>query len=379
MIVLGATVLFAACSDDNSSNPTLQQPDTFVLASPAFVSAAVDLASTESLVFNWGMPDYGGFPVAATYQVQLSLDGSYKVSYKEAAADESGATVADYYEFDPVIATSASVSGEDVAKAVCVLGQWEENEVPETQAVHIRVKSILNGAENVFSNEVVFTAVPYYVALSAAGPQIWYLIGSCVGDGSWGSGIGTQVTPMFTKQGESYDAVDGAGVITWTGYLTTAGFKLVKVPGAWDDQWGQGADGYVKNDGGSGNIVVPADGYYTIELDTKKDILTIEPYDGDPEIFGEIFITGGFDDWAVSTLLNPVHTYDGAINHDWYYVLDCEDTEIKFTIEGWGTNWGAETFPYGYGQNNGPNIPVVAGSYIVVFNDITGAYTFITK
>ena len=120
--MLGAAFLSAACSDDNSSNPTLMQPESFTLASPAFVSQAVDLANTESLVFDWGVPDYGGFPVVSTYSVQVSLNGSYSVSYKEASADESGSLTADYYEFDPVTTTTAAVSGADFARAVCVLG-----------------------------------------------------------------------------------------------------------------------------------------------------------------------------------------------------------------------------------------------------------------
>lgn len=381
--MLGAAFLSAACSDDNSSNPTLMQPESFTLASPAFVSQPVDLANTESLVFDWGVPDYGGFPVVSTYTVQVSLDGTYDVSYKEASADESGSLTADYYEFDPVTTTTASISGEDVARAVCVLGGWDEDGVPAEQTVHVRVKSVLNGAEDVFSNEVTFSAVPYYISLVPAGPQIWYLIGACIGDGGWGGAIGSSITPMFPKAGETYDPNDGTGVITYTGYLTTDDFKLVRVPGGWDDQWGQGDGGYVKNDGGSNNIVVPSNGYYTVELDTKNDVLTITPYEGDPATFGdgELFITGGFDEWSAgNNPLHPVHTFAGAVNHDWYFDLTLEaDSEVKFTNADWSTNWGADTFPYGYGTTGGPNIVVPAGSYHVILNDITGAYIFINK
>ena len=41
-------------------------------------------------------------------------------------------------------------------------------------------------------------------------------------------------------------------------------------------------------------------------------------------------------------------------------------------------NWGNNTFPVGTGYQNGANIPVEAGSYRIVFNDILGKYYFIT-
>lgn len=42
-------------------------------------------------------------------------------------------------------------------------------------------------------------------------------------------------------------------------------------------------------------------------------------------------------------------------------------------------NWGASDFPSGIGVQNGANIPVKSGSYIVIFNDITGGYNFVKK
>ena len=40
---------------------------------------------------------------------------------------------------------------------------------------------------------------------------------------------------------------------------------------------------------------------------------------------------------------------------------------------------GATGFPFGWGVNNGANIPVVAGSYRVIFNDIDGYYHLFAK
>ena len=151
------------------------------------------------------------------------------------------------------------------------------------------------------------------------------------------------------------------------------------IPGKWDDQWGAGDAGYVKNDGGSGNITVPSDGYYTVKLDTKNDVLTVEPYDGAPRAFTSMGMPGGYNGWDVNAnLMTAFDTYGGE-NHAWSATFEAgEDGELKFAANGgWDFNWGAASFPYGQGTQNGPNIPYKAGSYKVFLNDITGQFMFI--
>ena len=49
----------------------------------------------------------------------------------------------------------------------------------------------------------------------------------------------------------------------------------------------------------------------------------------------------------------------------------------KFRAEGaWTFNWGADAFPSGTGTQDGPNIPVVAGTYGVTINTNSGEYAF---
>jgi starch-binding outer membrane protein SusE/F len=51
--------------------------------------------------------------------------------------------------------------------------------------------------------------------------------------------------------------------------------------------------------------------------------------------------------------------------------------DVKFRAEGaWTFNWGATGFPTGTGTQDGPNIPVVAGTYGVTLNSNTGDYAF---
>ncbi len=208
----------------------------------------------------------------------------------------------------------------------------------------------------------------YSIEPVAPGPEIWYLVGSCIGDGSWGNApenIGTSLFPL---------AYIGNDKVSYTGYFTTDGFKLIKDPGSWDNQWGQGGSGYVKNDGGSGNISVPSAGYYTVTLDYAHDVLTIEPASITPNTYA-VGIAGSFNGWSFSAMTNCPNN-----DHLWKCELTATgDQEGKFLIDGWSVNWGATDFPSGIGEQNGPNIPIEGGNYIVIFNDITGGYNFISK
>lgn len=53
--------------------------------------------------------------------------------------------------------------------------------------------------------------------------------------------------------------------------------------------------------------------------------------------------------------------------------------EAKFRADdAWTANWGANTFPSGIGTQDGPNIPVAAGTWKVRFEFPSGAYSFTT-
>lgn len=375
--------LFVACADDNDSNPTLQQPSTFVLNDPSYAAQVVALEVSQGLPFTWSQPDYG-FPAEVSYDIQASPTGSFTVSTDEANADESGATIPDYAVITSgVFGGTGSMDPTYLDRNLVQIAQWTKDNVPATQTVYVRVAASTPGAQTIYSNVVAIQTVPFYIALKDAAPELWYLVGECIGDGSWGNSadnVGKAIFPLMTLADESYDKVTGKGVIAYTGFFPGGkGFKLVQIPGNWDFQWGAGDAGYVKNDGGSGNITVPSDGYYTVKLDTKNDVLTIEPYDGAPRAFTSMGMPGGYNGWDVNAnLMNAFDTYGGE-NHAWSATFDAgEDGELKFAANGgWDFNWGAASFPYGQGTQNGPNVPYVAGSYKVFLNDITGQFMFI--
>jgi len=381
-MLLSMTLMFTACDDDRDSNPTLSQPTTFALNNP--VNTLVDLAQSQGIPFAWSQPDYGGWPAAVEYQLEVSPTNNWTVSTDEAAADESGATIADYAILPTIYAScTGNMLAEELAKALVQICQWDEASVPEKQTVYVRCSAVTAGAKTIYSNVVSLDVNPYYIELADAPIEIWYLVGEGIGSADWDNGAGSVATggliPMYPIRGNEYDKRTGQGEIEYAGYFVGGkGFKLVKIPGKWDDQWGMGSDTYVKNDGGSGNITMPADGYYRIRLNTATDQLVIEPIEGTVGVYEMISMPGDYQGWNTGeNVMNPMST--NVENHDWYLMkVTYDDIALKFAADNaWDVNWGAADFPYGIGQQNGPNIPIKAGTYNVFFNDILGAYNFV--
>lgn len=297
--------------------------------------------------------------------------------------------------FNIVPQSSLSLSGDDFWASL--LGSANGNGDTSKEAL---IAKKVDGANNAFCQPASDGAVKYDITINMlegtikivpgfGDPEVWYLLGNNVGDGTWSNGnvdnVGVSLVPMFPDK-NTFQGLTGYSVLYYTGYFTNAeGFKLIKNIDSWDEQWGAKADGtLVKNDSGSGNIYVPADGYYTIKLDMFNDELTIEPYNGTPTVHSQMLITGDFDGWACNKQMSAVNTAScvAAHNHLWTYTIDASAgaTTAKFLTDNtWAVNWGATDFPYGIGTQGGSNIPVSEGQWIVTFNDIDGSYLFTRK
>jgi hypothetical protein len=385
LMLLSMTLVFTACEDDRDSNPKLVQPTGFTLNNP--VNTLVDLGQSVGIPFAWSQPNYGGWPAAVEYQLEVSPTNdanSWKVSTDEAAADATGATVADYAIL-PAIYTSCSgdMSATELAKALVSICQWDEESVPEKITVYVRATAVTAGTQKISSNVVSLEVNPYYIELADASIELWYLVGEGIGSTDWDNGAGSVATggliPMYPIAGNEYNARTGQGEIQYAGFFQAGkGFKLIRVPGSWDDQWGMGDGAPVKNDGGSGNLTVEADGYYRIRLNTATDELVIEPITNPVAVYTMIGMPGDYQGWDTgANLMNAMST--SVENHDWYLMkVTYEDTALKFAADNaWDVNWGGNGFPYGVGEQNGPNIPIAAGTYNVFFNDILGTYNFV--
>ena len=387
LLLLCSVCLFAACADDNDSNPTLTIPATFQLNTPAFAKANTVLANSTELPFTWSQPDYGGFPVAAQYQMEFSINQSFTTSVAQAEADETGATIPDYVALDQIYnGCSGSVNPSLLARGLQQIARWPDAaSVPATLTIYARLVADYAN-QLVYSNIVPINVAPYYVELKNAPIETWWLIGSDIADGSWGGDMGKCIIPMQPIEGEEYDKKTGQGKIRWIGYLAGNGFKLKEYPDSWDYQWGQGDSfgTFVKNDGGSSDIKVPEAGLYAVILDTGKDNLEVVSYDGPSKVFEGMAISGSFNDWG-DTEMTPCST--DWENHDWYVTQHLDaGVEIKIKQAGsWDFNKGGELVPdgddlYAFGVDGGANFKITeAADYLIIFNDITGFVRFIKK
>ena len=412
-LLVGITSLFASCSDDNDSNPTLIQPTEFALNTPAYANATVDLEQSTGLDLTWSQPKYtaDNAPINATYEVQVSPTNSFTVSTDEAAADESGKTVADYGVLSHTTQLcNTSASAEEIDKALVKILKWKDGSVPATQEVYVRVNAFIQEGVSrlnpIASNSVKLTVIPYYIELKDAVPTMWYLVGNMFG-AKWANdkNIGVDALPMFLKPNFSYDKKTGAGEIEYTNYFLTgdynssaecadAGFKIL--PPNFD--WNYSMNAILKNeisakkgtienrnnDADGGHIVASEAGYYTITINTADNTAKMVKYEGAVNNYGTIQITGSFNNW-VDTPMLPYNT-EGVENHAWYYVMDVpagETAQFKFKIAGsWDTSWGygAEDGAinmYGKCEAGGKNIGLAEGKYVISFNDITGAFSIV--
>ncbi len=389
LMLLSMALVFTACEDDRDSNPVLVQPTSFTLNNP--VNAMVDLTASTGIPFAWSQPDYGGWPAAVEYQLEVSVladPEQWTVTTDEAAADESGETVATYAVLPTVY---ASCQGEmlavELAKALVQICKWDEESVPEKQTVYVRCSAKTAGAQPIYSNVVSLEVNPYYIELADAPIEIWYLTGDCTADGSWTNSpdaIGTKMTPMYPVAGNEYDPRTGQGVIEYAAYFPAgANFKIIAPAGLSNWNYGMcGGDengGQVYREGGDdpGNITVTEAGYYKIVLNTATHEMTWEKLDG-VRVFTQIAMPGNYQGWnTAENLMNAMNTV--TENHDWYLMkVTYEETTLKFAADNsWDVNWGAGDFPYGVGVQDGSDIPVKAGTYNVFFNDILGTYNFV--
>lgn len=400
-VLLASTLAFTSCEKDLASNPTLVTPTEFVLNEPSVGTSSVSLLLSTGIELQWSQPKYTNpnAPVVVDYAIQLGAkDTKWSQPYDIAAEDTVNAK-ADYIALDETFSTcKVAVPADAICKAIMQLNRWEETAVPDKYEMALRVRASVKDAGFkdygvVYSNTVTINVIPYYIELADAPVVMWYLVGNLFG-GKWGSAIGETALPMFIIPGFDYDKKDGTGELSYTNYFitgdydntagnesSTAGFKIQPADFNWD--LGMTGDNGVKgkiifrnkgDDGG--HIVAEEDGYYTIKMNTAKKTAEFVKYEGAVAFTGDVAIAGSFNDWGDELMLP--YNKDGVENHAWYIVKEFgDDVELKFKQSGsWDANWGAEDFPIGTGVGNGANIPVPAGKYCIIFNDITAEYNF---
>lgn len=338
-----------ACTDE-VVGPVL--PDSENFQAPAMTNAATadpkvltaETASEVFEVFEWTEADYGGISLSTSYVLEADNDEDFSSPF--ALSEISSAT-------------STEVTNGELNQALLALGLTPNEE----GSVYIRVRSTLTGvsSDTLYSPAVTRTATNYKAEQTGGcGNHCTIgLIGSAT-PGGW------DVDTDLRLQDPASDK------FTWTTtvYLSAGEVKF-RAADDWAVNWGSAdfPSGTGAQDGA--NIPVATAGYYRVTLNDESGEYTFTLLE--TPTFNTIGVIGSgtAGGWDSDQDL----TQDGTDPHVWTGTITLTDGEIKFRAnDAWTNNWGAATFPTGYGTHDGPNIPVTAGTYFIRFNDATGEY-----
>ncbi|MBP6979272.1 MAG: T9SS type A sorting domain-containing protein [Lentimicrobiaceae bacterium] len=121
------------------------------------------------------------------------------------------------------------------------------------------------------------------------------------------------------------------------------------------------------------NIPVPLDGTgLTTDYFVTFNCITGEYYFQSAS--GLISIIGDFTGWTGDIPMNrdAANPNLWKLSRSWY-----ADSYVKFRENNdWTIHWGSSSWPSGTGFQDGPNIPLVQGTYDITFNASTGEYAF---
>lgn len=324
LVLVAVSPVLTSCSDDNDSNPVLTMPETFEFNIPSLAANNVyDLPQSQSINLTTSQPDYGGWPAAVTYAVQVSLTED----------------MADFSEL-PTTATKASfdVSGTELNQAVLDLYRAQNEDADPDYApmpTYLRLRAYLaDGGTNyaeVLSNVVSINVLAYDAPSDATLPTALYVCGNSIAD-AWSTW--KPLAPVYGKEGRFYTMIYNGG----------DGFKWGTKPQEWlgysditefDDQTGCGISA-----DGDGNIVLGKAGWYVLEFISKivgSDVqYKLVVAEGKAANIGG---TVGDDGWSGVYMTAP-ETKDGL----WESVAFTASGELRAYIEVPGEDWWRTEF-----------------------------------
>lgn len=200
-----------------------------------------------------------------------------------------------------------------------------------------------------------------------------YLVGDATAAGWDNSASNANMYPLLGNH-------DVNASYSYTGYFKAGGFKLIKVKGSWDAQYGAGSSaGTLSSDGGSGNITVATAGYYKFTANVATMTYTLVAVTPPTITYPTIGIIGDAtpNSWDSSTAM----TQSSVDPHIWYITnVNLTNGEMKFRANNaWDVNWGSGDEDFGTATINGANIKVKAGTCNIYFNDNSGAFSIIKQ
>lgn len=384
MMAVVAVPFLAACDDDTDSNPTFHEADTFTLNESAYATNnTIDLSADGAVIsLTCNQPDYGGYPLAVVYSVQLSLDGTY--------VDATDSTVATYTTMSTTFtSTQIDIDASEMNTTLIDLYadiNGEEAETPtDPIAVYVRLTANVSGQSigycesNVICLPNVLLSASAAAAADIALPEHMYLAGSHNG---W----------TFAAMGTAY-GVDGyyyqVVYLDTDDYGNNGSFKF----GTKEDEW-LGADDSrltITYDGelldnNDANIMPSEGGWYTIIIYvsslngdylfdmtiTEAEVYVINPTSEGAWAFSDTY---KFYDSGNGTLLSQKIDAVGELRMA-VAVSDLDWWRTEFTLCNGSIYFRDCDIPDNWASNVGSDYSVTVTSGNVVelnFNELTGS------
>ncbi|MCC5929565.1 MAG: SusF/SusE family outer membrane protein [Cyclobacteriaceae bacterium] len=347
--LLAILVLSVACEDERERlvlsfdaedhiAPAFLSPQT---ASPVVITE--ENAGEEFETFEWERASFGT-PVSVDYILQVSKTEDFEEPSRLVLTGQN----------------SAKVSKGALNAAILAQGlpAFEES------TVYMRVLARINGfprVEPVVSSAITRTATTFQSSECGNFCTIG-IIGSA-SPGGWNTDTDMRLADPT-----------GVDKFTWTVtvYLLQDEVKF-RANDDWADNWGASAfpSGTATQDGP--NIPVPEAGWYRVVFNDESGDYNFTKVN--VPAYNRIGIIGDATPggWDNDTALEQ----DATNPNLWIGTITLTGGDAKFRANNsWDVNWGADSYPSGYGIGNGPNIPVPAGTFAVRFNSATAEYAF---
>ncbi len=329
--------------------PIIPQLPATIASAPSSITL-IGEDEEEVVVFNVNPADFGT-PMEVTYIIQMDRPGNNFAN----AADLGSST-----------STTVEVKAADINRRAVSRGIIAGEAGPmefRVRAVPSRSLSALEGAA-VTINVTTF-ADP--VAL-----RNLFLVGEATARG-WNN---NDNNPALFRDPENPD------LFVYSGFFNAGGFKVLENLGAWQPQYGTNDGTSIAVNPGNGSdpdvFNVPAAGYYTFTFDLAAETFSLVPIANVPAVFGTVGIIGSAtaNGWDASTAMNQL-AFD---KHIYYLTATLSNGEMKFRADNdWAVNWGSNTAISGRATQDGPNIPVEAGTFKIWFNSLDGRYVKIDQ
>lgn len=340
--ILAVMLLMASCTKDESLNVVFNPADAVsgVLSTPAAIVLTDASKGNDLPAFTWS-PSSFGFDAAINYTIEIGLDGDNFSKLRVIGSVSTNRLVVKQLELQSAL-----------EKLGVVLGT--------TASIQMRVKSqIVDQISPIVSNSVKFNVTTFKPAEKEY-PKVWIVGSYC----DWNHSK-SQFLYDINEDGDFFE-----GWVAFNGKAQD-GFKITYTGGWNGDDIGTNDAAVVNNKikvEPGGNITVFDGLIMYLKLDNRdQNNRTLERV----KTISRIGLVGsatpsGWGSPDVELLFNTsTNKFEATVT--------LTEGEVKFRADDdWGLNWG--TYKSDEGMNpdqlkqGGENIPVVAGTYKVVFN-----------